>query len=506
FNEFNALFQRNRLGLQASGIVGENATYGDDIVFSGLQGRYSFSLGLFNYKTDGFRDNNDFKHNVANIFSQVRLSPKTSIQGEYRYSDNERGDLELTSTGSFIPTLRQGEDVKSIRLGLHHAFTPKNDLIASVMYQYGGLNLEMTQGPMALDLSSNCDHYIGEIEFLHKSSWLHLTGGFSHRHLDGELNEIMVITPPVPFLPPTTTTRFEKSEVKFTSAYLYSQFNFFNNFSFHLGLSADSLDETDDTQDVSLINPKLGITYQPVPSTTIRAAVFKTLQRPFFSRLNIDPSIEPTQVAGFNQFFFGARGDHGWRYGLALDHKFPKYVYTGVEVSKRDLVARFIDRSGPTPSLVERNWDEYIGRAYFYLTPHPWVALTAEYLYEYFKRDVSGGFAGTSEFETLKTHRLPLGIKFFHPCGVSAGLTATSIDQKGGFVVFSGPTFSIVQGQDSFWMVDASIGYRLPKRHGLITFEVKNLFDEQFSFQDTDPGNPRILPGRVVLLRATFSF
>ena len=52
-------------------------------------------------------------------------------------------------------------------------------------------------------------------------------------------------------------------------------------------------------------------------------------------------------------------------------------------------------------------------------------------------------------------------------------------------------------------MVDGSIGYRLPKRYGLITLGVKNLFDQQFLFQDTDPKFPRILPGRLVVFRFT---
>jgi hypothetical protein len=54
-------------------------------------------------------------------------------------------------------------------------------------------------------------------------------------------------------------------------------------------------------------------------------------------------------------------------------------------------------------------------------------------------------------------------------------------------------------------VVDASIGYRLPKRYGIITVEARNLFDENFRFQDTDPSNPTIYPERLVLVKVTLA-
>ena len=59
---------------------------------------------------------------------------------------------------------------------------------------------------------------------------------------------------------------------------------------------------------------------------------------------------------------------------------------------------------------------------------------------------------------------------------------------------------------DSFWLVDASLGYRLPERRGLVSLGVANLFDEDFKFVDTDPFNPRVYPERFVFGRITLSF
>ena len=55
-------------------------------------------------------------------------------------------------------------------------------------------------------------------------------------------------------------------------------------------------------------------------------------------------------------------------------------------------------------------------------------------------------------------------------------------------------------------MVDASVDYRLPNRRGTVELGVKNLFDTDLRFQDTDPENPQVFPGRFALLRFTLTF
>ena len=82
-------------------------------------------------------------------------------------------------------------------------------------------------------------------------------------------------------------------------------------------------------------------------------------------------------------------------------------------------------------------------------------------------------------------------------------LKTTYVYQEGDFGnIFMG----IVSDDDRFWVVDAAVKYRLPKRYGMITLEVKNLLDESFNFQDTDSTNPRIYPERFVFGKFTVAF
>jgi hypothetical protein len=170
-----------------------------------------------------------------------------------------------------------------------------------------------------------------------------------------------------------------------------------------------------------------------------------------------------------------------------------------VEVSQRDLTVPFFDVEDPeNPVLRDEDWREQQARAYVFWAPHPWVALRLEYMFERFTTD-----GLTDQPKDLDTHRVPIGLSFFHPSGIGAGIRATYFNQSGTFVLNDE---SVRSGSDDFWVVDAALTYRLPKRYGFITVGVSNLFDEQFKFFDRDLNNPSIQPTRTVFARITLAF
>jgi len=70
------------------------------------------------------------------------------------------------------------------------------------------------------------------------------------------------------------------------------------------------------------------------------------------------------------------------------------------------------------------------------------------------------------------------------------------------------PQFEVgtfIPGKDDFWVFDAAIGYRLPKRLGFITVGAKNLFDKSFKYFDSDYNNPAIQPDRLLFVRLTLA-
>jgi hypothetical protein len=279
-----------------------------------------------------------------------------------------------------------------------------------------------------------------------------------------------------------------------------------------LGLSGDF--QRTDVVDRSQANPKAGLIWNfdghypgAKVTTTLRAAAFRTVKRLVVS----NQTLEPTQVAGFNQFFDDINGTKTWRFGAGLDQKISfaqplpglgeesRTIYLGAEFSKRNLsVPKIILQ--PERRIIEEDENERIARAYINWTPLKSFAASAEYSFEQLSRDP--GAQNPGALVRSKTHRFPLALRFFSVSGFFAIAQATYVQQSGRFLFLSG---DIQSGHDRFWVFDGSLGYRLPNRWGTLSVDVRNIFDSRFRFQDIDPKNSTVAPRQLVLFRASFS-
>jgi hypothetical protein len=328
--------------------------------------------------------------------------------------------------------------------------------------------------------------------------------GWGHFHIEGENSTTLTLDfglPPPPLGPGLIISQATSDlKIDHTNAYVYGYISILRNVTITLGGSGDLFRGNEAvnnlvSDDTDQFNPKFGIVWNPFPGTTLRAAIFRVFKRTLIT----DQTLEPTQVAGFNQFFDDITGTDAWRYGVALDQKVTTRLFAGMEFSKRDLDVLFSDSSDPAnPVLREVDWKEYLVRAYLFWTPHEWLAFRLEYLFERFERDD----AFTAGVKEVDTHRVPVGISVFHPSGLSASVTATYFNQDGRFGEgFAGPVFR--SGDDQFWIVDAAINFRLPQRYGFITIGGTNLSDEKFQYFDTSFDNPLIVPDRAVFAKVT---
>jgi len=505
FLEFNPLFTSNRLALQLSGVAGSNSTWGDDLIQNGVYNNWSWSLGQFHYQSDGYRDNNDQDTNIYNLFVQGALSHKTSVLGELRYTDEDFGDLNLRFAGDdFEPNQRHDETLKSARAGLRHAFSPQSELIATLVYADGDASAMDQFGfdfppfffdnEVGLGFSSDDKGWTGELQHQYRAEGYTLVSGLGYTNADREstISQEYAFEFPPFFI---DSVLADDTDLRQANIYLYSLIDLPHDITLTVGASGDTFDSG--RIDEKQFNPKLGVEWDVTADTTLRAAAFRTLQR----LTSISPqTIEPTQVAGFNQLYNGLDGEQAWRYGLALDHTFSSSLYGGAEFSYRDLDVPVT--SITTGELENADWNEQLARAYLYWAPHPQLALNVEYQYEHFDR--SPEFPGVEQISDLKTQRLPLGVSWFLPGGLIGKLRATYMNQRGEFGLGASGN-QTEEGNDNFWIVDALLGYRLPKRYGIVSLGVLNLFDEEFNFQDTDPAQPLIAPERTVLLRFTLA-
>lgn len=527
--EFNPLFTRNRLALQADGIAGNNETWGDELIQNGVYNNWSWSLGQFHYESDGYRDNNDQDQNIYNLFVQGALSWRTSVQAEYRHRRLKNGDLiQRFEPDNFLENDRNREKTETIRLGLHHLFSPRSEVLASFIYLKDrdddfDTSIPQDLAPLGtldtdIDFESDGDGYTSELQHLYHADRFRLVSGAGYFH--GEENEDLTaasaLDPPSPFVPDSAVLSRSDQDFDRRNVYSYANIPFGKELLITLGASYDDF-QRDQTQhnrlsimgmplpktrskksdSIKKLNPKVGITWQVRPETTLRAAGFRTISRTLIS----SQTLEPTQVAGFNQYYDDVPGTKAIRYGVAADQVFTADLSGGVEYSWRETDVPLIDDG------IDLDWDERFGRAYLYWTPGKRIATSAEYQYERFKRNDT--FTGEFQATKVRTHRVPLAVNYFHPDGLIGRVQTTYIDQEGDFYT-AGPAFVANPGtedkHDNFWLVDASIGYRLPKRYGIVSLGVSNLFDKEFNYVDTDPFNPRFYPERFYFGRLTLSF
>jgi hypothetical protein len=252
----------------------------------------------------------------------------------------------------------------------------------------------------------------------------------------------------------------------------------------------------------SRLSPKAGITVRPLDGMTLRAAAYWRLS-PAIGRIQ---TLEPTQIAGFNQFFREPGGTRSASYGLGLDQAIGRRLFVGGQILRRDLDVPEADCARPDPTAgcqgqIAESVDlkenrEDLASAYFYAVVTR--RLTAGLEYGWIDRDL-----GTTQKDNLgffqtrsRTWTLRPRARLFLPCGFFAGAGATYYDQE------VDETDDLSSGDRTvrnvrFWAGDLIVGYRLPKRYGSVFVEARNATDRGFEFYDRAV-EETVVPDRVV--------
>ena len=495
FNEFAPLMERNRSQVVASGVVGNNGALGNETVLSKLYERTSISLGQFHYETNGFRPNNDQKHNIYNAFIQHAFSSKFNVQAELRAREKEHGDIELDfNPKKFSENKHRALKEDSARLGARYAISPNQDLIVSAVYANSKID--------SVDLartSTHSDSYQAEAQHLFRENFFNLITGGGALRIDSDITERSR----------SGSSKEERINER-NNVYLYSHWHLPRNITATLGLSYNSyktiqniIGQPDPAPlKVNEIDPKFGLQWNLTKDSRLRLAWFETVKTDLISQ----QTIEPTQVAGFNQFFDDPNGTRSRRKGIGLDTRILDNLYGGIEASIRELDVPVLG------TKISDKQKEQIYRAYLYLTLNSSWSITSEFQFEKFTRD-KGFFRLGNEPNKIDTLSAPVSIKYFNQNGLFSNLTGTVVSQEidRHNVTVPDPSIGRTEGPSSFFLLDAVAGYRLPARRGLLSFEAKNLFDENFYFRNSqfyvsEPIAPRYTPSRTFFIRLTLNF
>ncbi len=503
-NEYDPLYTSNGAHVVLNGSYGSNNTKTDNAIVSGVYDNLSASLGQFHYQTDGFRQNDDYQQDIYDAFAQYAITPDLSFQVELKSDDTRAGDVPLRLNGFHQENLKKTIEHDTIRAGGHYRIDPTQDLIVSAFYTtLKDIESNSKQPFLGIPTFENNlvntqeIGYQTEMQYIFHPATFDIIAGFGYMNLarnqENKKNTFDRFRGSTRDLcrlarfssnPLFCSTSVSKPNTDYVNGYIYSKQYLLPNLTTTLGFSYDSYDDSFITREQ--FNPKFGLIWNPLKNLTIRSAIFRSIKRPLAS----NQTIEPTQIAGFNQFYDGNNGTSAWQYGFGIDYNPIKSIYFGGEVTWRDVKqpvtqnARFVDQ--------ERNESAHL--AYFYWVPFEWMSFRSEYRYEKFSRDFTLGLGDLTNPRSIETQQVPLSLNLFHGSGLFAKLTETFVSQRVKMVTDSS-SLPLENLGTNFWTFDAALGYRLPKRIGIISLEGRNLFDNKFNYQSTfDASGPQLTP------------
>jgi tetratricopeptide (TPR) repeat protein len=494
YNEFTSLFENNRPQFLVSAVVGNKGNRGDEMILSGVKDHLSYSVGQFHSETDGFRANNDLTHNIYNAFVQYAVSTKFNIQAELRRRSANYGDLKLTQDPeAFSTTERHDLDQVSARVGMRASISPSSDIIASATHNRRTDDQTITPGPIITTQLRDEGHQ-WEGAYLFRQPRFNLVIGLGSYRIDVDRSRVRDFTPiagvTCPFPSCEQETSFARSQ---DNAYIYSTTALTPKLHVTLGLSYTSFDET--PFEIKKTYPKFGLQWTVNDYFRLRLSSFGLVKR----SLVVDQTIEPTQVAGFNQFFDDFNGTKSQRTGLGVDLRPYQKLYVGIEASRREIdLPGFADDD----SVKFEHRQETLIRSYLYWIPTNEWSMTAEYISDKAARDRT--------FEEVlgdvRTDYVPIALRYFNRERIFAKLGVTWVRQR---VEQIDPEPSDLAS--SFTIVDAIVGYRLPRRLGTVSFEARNLLNRRFNFQDdsfrtSEDRAPPFIPSRTLAIRLTLTF
>jgi tetratricopeptide (TPR) repeat protein len=538
FNEYTSLFERPRIrafGIAAYGDVNTDLSAYDNGVNCGgvpcytlsqldksnvQQGsaivtangdRYAAALSYSNYQNDGYRVNADEDTTTYRGYVQYAPTERDTIQLNAIRGDSQTGDLPPRQLLPAVTPERFDTTETNIGAAWHRRLSPGSDIAFSAIYnktEQTAMNLQNVDfGTATLDGPQLEGQWVKQLGW---GSLIAGAGGFSGtvelKSANGGLTQ--------------------DGDDKFGNAYGYLKLRRMGPFEVTAGASVekvetpigllpprDSLIGTNSlSYDATKVSPKVGATATFGSGTTVRAAVYHRLS-PALGRLQ---TLESTQVAGFNQFYDDVGGTRSWSYGAGIDQKFGARWFMGASWLRRNLDVPEAFCASPDPfsgcagqqaTFVDsRTSDDDWGTAYVSGALTTWM--TATLGYDYYQRDFNttemtstGGWQ-----DRVETQRLRPEVRFFTPNGIFVRLAGArydqNVDQRDAFDA-AVATLSTVNSQ--FWIMDAAVGYRFPKRWGSFVIDGRNVFNEKFLFYDRLI-QEQVVPARQVTARLEITY
>ena len=421
------------------------------------------------------------RDDITDLFAQAAVTPELNVQAEFRRRRLENGDLGLKFDPALVDSgFERDLDQDIGRFGARYSPTPASDIVYSFIYSKRHQKNDFGDTGDA-PRTTRQKGAQNQIQYIARSESANAVAGLAYYNVD---------------------TKNEGRGIRHTtwtdrSAYVYTNFDMKKDCSLTLGVSYNDFNQV--SGDVNALSPKTGVRCDLSERLRLRLAGLRVVKPPLIT----NQTIEPTQVAGFNQFYDDYSGTKAWLFGIGLDARATDSVYTGAELTYRELDELY------SPKETTADADEKSARSYIYWAALRHWAIASGATFNII--DVEGFDAA----DRVKTFTAPFSVIYFHPSGLfaSAGPTYVWQDVQTGRTARRFGDSSRPEGKSDYFLVDAAIGYRLPERYGIASISFLNMTNERFRYLDNEFRTPvdvpvisRFIPERTILGRLTLSF
>ncbi|MEQ1545668.1 TonB-dependent receptor, partial [Methyloglobulus sp.] len=332
FQDFTRVFEGNRPQLLVSGVAGNQGILGDEVVLSGIYNKFSYSLGQYHNQSDGIKKDKDelelnknkILHDIYDVFLQANIIKNFDVQFEYI-----NRQTYLSNTNQKIPG---SVNDNSIRTGFHWQLSEADHILGLYthkIYSQNDFHIVNSDDPETPDFKDNFMFNSNNLEVQHikKTNLINITSGFSYYGLSDVNTQYIE----------GGKKNSEKEPIQDGfNIYMYTILRMIDQLNLVAGFSYDKYDpDVNNTKNLSYDskwNPKFGIQWDMFKHAKLRAAYFTGYKKPYL----VSQSIEPTQIAGFNQQFDDINNRAYEFYGAALDLSWPQFFF-GTEASHRNV-------------------------------------------------------------------------------------------------------------------------------------------------------------------------
>ncbi len=504
-NDYAALFDRPEHRTQVSGSWQSHDDLAEaSVLQTGAFEQFGYRMGYDSSYGDGSKSNGIFTRTHtfdAALQYQPTYEDRFILQSAYKKREDD--------------TIELGTDVEDfeVSLGSSHKLSHRSQVLTRVEYLnrnldsfdntvveyadqsliFGGMTFPLLGTDLFLDQRSDEDVTTlrGSVQWIFDTDLVDFVSGAQYLYTSGDADEdSLIVDDSLGYFSGLGRRMSSMGDYDTDSytTYVYSTWHLSSWIDVNAGLNFTEIQlpafdvippYTSGDRSDNKLSPKVGMTFYLSDETMIRSAYFQSLG---ISSVSDIGTIEPTLVGSFNQLMGDLPGAETENWGIGIDHKIPGEAYFGAEYVYRDIErtgvslmpTMFTDLDTTSEYTVLRSSTsgeserEHLMKSYLYGVLSDTVTGTLDY-----RRELLEAIDITEKNET---DRVRFGMHYFDPSRWFAFANASWIHQH----------LSDVDsvGTEEFWLLDTGIGYRLPKRHGVIQLVLRNLLDEEFYFDD----------------------